>query len=210
MLKVFGNPKSTCTRKVLMTLLEKEQPYEFESLDFRKGEHKSAEHLARQPFGVVPVLQDDNFSIYESRAIIRYIDHRFDGKKLSPNTAQDFGRMEQWISIEQSYFSAPALQIIKQRYFAPIWGQPSDENIVNEALPKIEKALDVAEKALSAQPYLAGAMFSLAEISWMPYIEYLFPSDMAHLINDRPYLLKWWQKISQRPTWLEVKTFNQS
>ena len=53
-MKVFGHPMSTCTRKVLTVLAEKGQKFDFVLVDLSKGEHKQAEHLDRQPFGVVP------------------------------------------------------------------------------------------------------------------------------------------------------------
>jgi glutathione S-transferase len=52
-MKVYGNPASTCTRKVLTVFAEKGVEPEFVTIDFAKGEHKSPEHMARQPFGQV-------------------------------------------------------------------------------------------------------------------------------------------------------------
>jgi hypothetical protein len=53
MIKVFGHPASTCTRKVLMTLAETNTPFELTTIDFAKGEHKQQPHLSRQPFGQI-------------------------------------------------------------------------------------------------------------------------------------------------------------
>jgi glutathione S-transferase len=71
MLKVFGHPMSTCTRKVLTTVNELGLPHEFVVVDFATGEHKQPAHLSRQPFGQVPAIDDDGFALYESRAICR-------------------------------------------------------------------------------------------------------------------------------------------
>ncbi len=76
MIKLFGHPMSTCTRKVLFTLNETNTPYEMEMVDITKGAHKSPEHVARQPFGQLPALDDDGFKMYESRAMARYIDEK--------------------------------------------------------------------------------------------------------------------------------------
>jgi len=54
MIKVYGHPMSTCTRKVLATIHENNIPHEFTVVDFAKGEHKMEPHLSRQPFGQVP------------------------------------------------------------------------------------------------------------------------------------------------------------
>ena len=55
-LKLFGDPLSTCTLSVAIVFHEKQVPFEFHSIDFAKGEHKSPEYLRKQPFGQVPYL----------------------------------------------------------------------------------------------------------------------------------------------------------
>jgi glutathione S-transferase len=203
-MKVYGFPLSTCTRKVLMTLHEKNHPYEFISVDIGKGQQKQPEYLARQPFGVVPVLDHDGFSLYESRAIIRYLDAALPGEKLTPTDVKNFGEMEQWINVEQAYLSGPAIQLIKQLYFAKMQRLAPNTAIIEEAIPKVEHVLDVAEQRLAKTPYFAGSTFSLADITWMPYIEYLFPSGLGDLIQNRSGLKAWWEKVSQRPSWVKI------
>ena len=71
-LKLHGSAMSTS--RVLVTLHEKALPYEFILVEISKGNQKSEEYMKLQPFGKVPVLEDDGFRIYESRAICRYLD----------------------------------------------------------------------------------------------------------------------------------------
>jgi len=203
-MKIYGFPASTCTRKVLMTLNEKDYPYEFISVDIRSGEQKQPEHLARHPFGVVPVMDDDGFMLYESRAIIHYLDAKLTNNPLMPKDVKNFGEMEQWMNVEQSYLSFPAVQLVKQLYFAKMQRIAPDTAIIEGAMPKVEYALDVAEKRLVKQPYFAGSTFSLADITWMPYIEYLFPSGLGELVNDRVALKAWWERVSARPSWVKI------
>ena len=61
------------TARVLVTILEKELPYEHILIDIAKGNQKSEAYKKLQPFGKVPVLDDDGFFIFESRAICRYL-----------------------------------------------------------------------------------------------------------------------------------------
>jgi glutathione S-transferase len=70
-LKLYGSAMSTS--RVLTTILEKELPYEFIRVDISKGEQKSEDYKKLQPFGKVPVLDDDGFIMYESRAICKYL-----------------------------------------------------------------------------------------------------------------------------------------
>lgn len=70
-LKVYGS--AMATSRVLVTLLEKELPYEFVLIDIAKGDQKSEEYKKLQPFGKVPALDDDGFLMFESRAICKYL-----------------------------------------------------------------------------------------------------------------------------------------
>ncbi len=73
-IKLYGMTMSTCTRRVRCVLEEMGLPYEIVLVDLRKDEHKQPAHLAIQPFGKVPVLEDiDGTKIFESRAIMRYL-----------------------------------------------------------------------------------------------------------------------------------------
>lgn len=197
-MKVYGHPASTCTRKVLCALAEKGVNYEFVLVDIMKGEQKSPEHLARQPFGVVPVLEDEGFVLYESRAILRYLNAKLGG--LAPTDAKDLGIMEQWISVEQSYFSPPAMKAILEIFFSPMKGTTPDQDVVKKGKEDAAKALDVLERALVGKEFLAGS-FSIAEITYAPYFQYLFDTGLGDIVKERPNVAAWWGRISERPSW---------
>lgn len=199
-MKVYGHPASTCTRKVLFTLNEKGAAYDFVLVDFAKAEQKSPEHLARQPFGVVPVLDDGDFRIYESRAIIRYLDARLAGQSLTPSELQARGRMEQWISVESSYVSPPAMKAIMNIWYSSMAGKAPDAEVVAAGKAGAAKALDVVEQGLVGKDYLAGE-FSLAEVTYAPYLQYLQDFGMGDVISERPNIAAWWARVSGRPAW---------
>jgi len=204
-MKLYGSPISTCTRKVLCTLSEKGAQAEFVNIELFKGDQKKADYMTvHQPFGRVPAIDDDGFSMYESRAIIRYLDDRLPGTKLVPADAKGRAMMEQWTSVEYSYVSGPALKIIRERVFHPMLGVPSDEAKVEAGKKELGPTLDVLEQRLANAPYLAGKDFSLADICYLPYIDYLFEAKEGELITTRPHVAAWWKRISERPSWKQV------
>jgi glutathione S-transferase len=204
-MKIYGNPLSTCTRKVLVTLAEKGQEAELVVLDFAKGDHKQPAHLASQPFGVIPSLDDDGFQLYESRAMMRYVDAKYPGTPLVPGDLRARARMEQWISVEQSYISPAAMQIVREVMFKKMMGGGApDPKVVEAGRAKLSHGLDVLDKALAKDPYLAGSTFSLADVTYLPYLEYLFPSEAGDLVTSRANVGAWWKRISERPTWKKV------
>lgn len=121
-LKLYGNPASTCTNRVRTVAEELGVTYEFVLVDFAKGEHKAPEFVAIQPFGQVPYLDDDGFKVYESRAICRYLALKYGGiGKLIPDPTdfQKTGLFEQAASIEQSSFDVFASQLAWENVFKP-------------------------------------------------------------------------------------------
>jgi glutathione S-transferase len=203
-MKLYGNFGSTCTRKVLLTLAEKGEEVQFVSINLAKGEQKSSDHVQRQPFGVIPVLEDDGFSLYESRAIIRYLDAKLPNPRLTPTDLRDRARMEQWISVEHSYFSSAVMGIVVQKLFLPMRGQQPDEGIVAQGRKQVERVLDVLDRGLDGHVHLAGEDFTLADICFMPYVNYLFAAREAEVVSPRKNVASWWARVSARPSWRKI------
>ena len=198
-MQIFGHPMSTCTRKVLMTLAETNTPYDLVVVDFAKGEHKQNPHLARQPFGQVPALQDGDFELYESRAMCRYINDKAGGA-LVPRDIADRARMEQWISVETSNFTGPVMKFV----FHHIFHREQPAAVLEAAAESLDKALAIMDKQLATHAFIAGESFSLADICYMPYIEYGMSTPAKDLFAKHPHVVAWWSKISEKPTWRKV------
>ena len=196
MLKVYGHPWSTCTRKVLMTLAENETPYELIVVDFAKGEHKAEAHLRRQPFGRIPALDDDGYELFESRAICRYLNEKVGGK-LVPGDLHGRGKMEQWISIETSEFSAHAMKFVYEHIFK----RPQEASVIEAAGKALDVTCGVMDRELGRSAFLAGDGFTLADICFMPYIEYGMGTPAKEIFAKHPRFMAWWNKVSERPTW---------
>jgi glutathione S-transferase len=199
MVKVYGHPMSTCTRKVLLTLIETNTPYEMQVVDFAKGEHKKEPHVHRQPFGRVPAIDDDGFELFESRAICRYLSEKAGGK-LVPADIKARAKMEQWISVETSELTPNAMKFVYKHVFH----RPQDEAVLEAAGKALDEACAVLDKQLAATPLLAGAEFSLADVVYMPYFEYVMLSPAKDIVAKHRHVMAWWNKISERPAWRKV------
>lgn len=199
MIKVYGHPMSTCTRKVLTTLVETNTPYESISLDFAKGEHKSPEHLARQPFGKMPALEDDGFWLYESRAMARYVNDKAGGK-LVPSDLKSRAMMDQWTSVEYSYFTGPTMKFVFQHVFQ----RPQDPAALAAAQTELDHTLPILDAHLAKHDYFAGAEFSLADIGYAPYVEYAMMTPLKETFAKYPHFSAWWNRVSERPSWRKV------
>ncbi|MBZ4375299.1 glutathione S-transferase family protein [Corallococcus sp. AS-1-6] len=195
-MKLYGNPMSTCTRKVLTVLAEKGHQAEFVNIDLMKHEQKTPEHIARHPFGVVPALElDDGFIMYESRAIARFLDRTLPGPSLTPADPKAYALMEQFIGVEQSYFSNQAMKIVMERFR----GTNNEENIA-KGREGMKRPLEVLDAALANRPFLAGNDFTLAEVCFAPYMEYLFAMGEKDTVAPYKNVMAWWDRVSNRPS----------
>ena len=198
-MKVYGHPMSTCTRKVLTTLTENNTPYELVLVDLMKGEQKQPEHLARQPWGKVPSIDDDGFKLYESRAIIRYLNDKVGGK-LVPTDLRARALMDQWTSIEYSYFTTPTMKHVVHHMFQ----RPQEPASLEAATKELEHTLPVLDAHLAKHTYFAGNDFSLADITYMTYVEYGLATPVKEVYAKHPHFMAWWTRVSERPSWRKV------
>jgi glutathione S-transferase len=198
-MKIYGDPLSTNTRKVLTTLAELELPHELVHVDFAQGEHKHAAHLERQPFGQMPALDDDGFVLYETHAMCRYLDARAGGRLL-PSDLKSRALVDQWMSVESANFSAHAMKFV-YHYLLRV---EQDSDVLARATAGLEHALGILAKELTAKPYLAGQSFTLADICYMPYFEYVLLTPAREHFAKHPSLMAWWSKVHDRPSWRAV------
>ena len=198
-MKIFGDPLSTNTRKVLTTLSELGTPYELVTVSFARGEHKHDAHLARQPFGQMPALEDEGFVLYETHAMCRYLSARAGGA-LMPSELRARAIVDQWMSIESATFSVYAMKFI----YHHLLHVEQEASVMAHAAAGLDKALGILAKELSAKPYIGTEAFTLADICYMPYFEYAMRTPAEAHISKYPSLLSWWSKVSERPSWLKV------
>jgi glutathione S-transferase len=203
-MKVHGHPWSINTRKVLMAAAEKGHDAELALVMLPKGEHKRPEHMALHPFGKVPVLQDEGFVLYETQAINRYLERTLSGRALVPPDARGAALVDQWIGVVDSYFSPHAQPFIVETMFRRYLGGEQNARAIEAGRAGMQPVLDAADRRLAEQPYLAGSELSLADIHFMPYIEYLMRIGAAELITSRKSFAAWWERASSRASWHRV------
>ncbi|ESW18227.1 hypothetical protein PHAVU_006G023400 [Phaseolus vulgaris] len=204
--KVYG-PDYGSTKGVLLCLIEKEVEFETVHVDGFKGEHKQPEYLKMQPFGLFPVVQDGDYVLYESRAILRYFAEKYknQGTDLLGKTVEDRGLVEQWLDVEAHNFTPPIYSLVKIYFASVLEGVPADPKAIKENEEKIEKYLDIYEKRLSQTKYLAGDFFSLADLNHLPFTSYLMNEmEKGFMVRERKHVSAWWDDISSRPSWKKV------
>ncbi|KAI0696180.1 glutathione transferase [Cytidiella melzeri] len=211
-LKLVGNPISTCTRRVALVLKEKKVPFEFVTVDIRKREHKLPDYLEKQPFGQIPyIIDEDGFQLFESRAICRYIaaKYRDQGTPLIPDASdlKATALFEQAASIEFSNFDGYAHTLSFETIVKPmLLGKTPDQEVVKNTLAILDSKLKVYDVILGKQKYLAGDELTLADLFHLPYGARLEQDVGLDIFGeDKPNVVRWWKDISSRESWQAVK-----
>ncbi len=205
-MKVHGHPISGGTRLVLMALAEKKVPYELVTLDFAKGEHKQPAHVARQPFGKVPAIEHDGMTLFESRAIARYIADAFPGASILPTDAKQRALVDQWVNVELSEFNPTAHPLALELVIKPAMGMGApDPAAVERGRVAVAPVLAVLDRALEGKSHLVGEQFSLADMVFMPDLELLHVGGEGPRIAKFANVARWWNQISERPSWRAAK-----
>ena len=164
---LFGFPHSSFVHIVQLVLAHKEVPYTFHDLEPDMG---SPKHVVLHPFDRVPILQHADFVLYETSAIVAYLEELFPQPALQPGQPRDRALMNQWISAVNSYYYPYMIyHVTHERLVYPQLGIASDEKVVAHALPKVERALHVLETALGrGTDYIIGRELTLADFFMLP------------------------------------------
>jgi glutathione S-transferase len=201
MINVHTVPGSPYTRGALIACIEKGAPYRV--LPLGPGETKQAAHLARHPFGRMPAIDDDGFGLYETQAIIRYVDAVYGAPRaLTPKDPKAEARMNQAIGILDWYFFAPgaAIDLVFNRVVAPKLGFPSDDAKAAAAVPATRYVVGVLAGFLANGSYIAGDAFSLADVHLGPHLDMLAEcAEGAEMVKGTP-VAGWLERLNARPS----------
>jgi glutathione S-transferase len=199
---VYGVPGSPFVRSACLGLEEKSAPYRIQG--FGAGEMRSEAHLKLHPFGRVPVIDHGGYRLYETQAILRYIDAAMPGPSLQPSEPKAIGRMNQIVGINDWYlFPQVARVIVFQRIVGPVlMGITPDEAAIAAAVPAAELCLGELDRLLGNQLFMAGDRLSIADLMLAPQLCYLEATPEGRRILDGTALLAWLERMNARPSML--------
>ena len=196
---VHSIPGSPYGRAVLAALEEKRAPYRLQPL--APGGHKAPAHLARHPFGRIPAFEHDDFQLYETQAILRYIDRVAPGVSLTPSDPGAAARMDQAMNVNDWYlFPGVAAVIVFERVIGPrLLGKAPDETAIAAAMPKARVVFDELARLLGDAPWFAGETFSLADLMIAPQFDlFRLTPEWASLAS--PALAAYLDRAEARPS----------
>lgn len=204
---LIGPDFSTYVRTARIACVEKGITHDL-TTDHLSGPEslQSEAHLTFHPFGRIPVMLHDDFRLFETSAICRYIDAAFEGPALIPTERRQAALMEQWISAYNDYVNPAVLRRHILPYAFPKGpdGQP-DREVIDVGLPEVASVLKVLNTALEAGPFFLGETPTIADFFLLPAIDYLRTTpEGPELLAAAPNVLRHRNAFAERTSYRET------
>ena len=203
---VYGPAFSSYVWSARLALAEKGVTHELVDVPF--GAHREETHMSRQPCAKIPDIEHDGFVLYETQAIMRYVDERFAGTPLQPEDVHQWSRMNQIIGIVDAYaWPSIAGAILFNRVLVPrLLGGTPDEAAIAAALPRARLCLAEIERLMEDHRFLAADFVSLADLMVIPLL-YFFSNvpDGRAPVAEHPKLQSWMRHMETRQSFQVTK-----
>jgi glutathione S-transferase len=198
-MRFHSNPLSQHSRRVVMAILELGLDVEIKVVDFTKGEHKSPAYLAHNPNGKVPVLEDGDFWLWESNAIMAYLADKKPGQSLYPTDAKQRADVHRWLFWESAHWNPACAHLTFERVLKPaFYKQQPDPVLVKLGETNLARYGAVLDGQLAGKEYVTGRL-SLADLSIGSMLMYAKAAqfDLAAF----PNVTAWLARLEARDSW---------
>lgn len=199
MLQILGRASSINVRKVLWTCAELDIAFEREDWGTGFRSTQTPEFLALNPNAMVPVIRDDDFVLWESNTIIRYLASRYGGESFYPTPAQARARVDQWLDWQATDLN----NAWSYAFMSLVRHSPAhqDSAALAQACSTWSRHMAILERQLdSTGAYVSGDAFSLADIAIGLSVQRWFATPLEH--PPLPAVAAYYERLSQRPGYL--------
>jgi glutathione S-transferase len=168
-MKLYQFPFSPNCQKVIAVAHEVGVPLELATVELFKGEARTPAMLAKNPNGKLPILEDADFVLWESTAMLTYIATKAGRVDLAPTTLRERADVDRWTSWQGAHFGPAIRKVAFERIVKKLGGLGApDEALVKAGTEEFAVAASVLEQSLGAKEYVCGRL-SIADFALAPY-----------------------------------------
>jgi glutathione S-transferase len=201
-MKLYQFPLSPSCQKVVAIAYEVGARLETVDLDIFRGQAKTPEMLAKNPNGKVPILEDGDFVLWESSAMLGYVARRADRMDLAPVTLRERADVDRWLAWSDAHLSPAVRKVAFERVVKKLAGLGApDEAAVKVGSDLFNTAASVLDRSLERKEYLCGAL-TIADFASVPYAVLCESSglDLAPYRNVQRWLERMLERDSMKRT----------
>ncbi len=198
---VFGAAYSAYTRIVRLALIEKGVSYRLEPIDIFAPGGPSEGYRARHPFARIPAFEHDGFRLFETSAIVRYVDAALPGPPLRPFDPRAAARCDQIVAILDNYgYRALVWDLFVECVRKPSRGELPDAERIAVGRDLAARTLTAIADLAGPAPWLVDGRLSIADLHMAPTLAYATTSmEGRHLVAAVPRIAAWWEAMAARP-----------
>ncbi len=197
MIKLYDFSRSPRARKVRIALAAKGLEYKKVPIDITKGEQKTSEYLAINPYGKVPALQDNGATVYESTIIMEYLDATYPTPPLLPDDVGQRARARVLMHYADHPYESAVATLTAELLLKPLRGGAADHAVLSQAKAALNRCFDHLTNELGNNDFLIGSTLTLADI---PYVSWALLFPKLHVDIPYPKLEAWINRLKGQPS----------
>jgi glutathione S-transferase len=189
-IKIYGVPPSSFTRTVRLACHEK-------GIDYELVPTMPGQMDGLNPFQKIPAITHGDLTLYESTAILRYLDRAFPGPALWPQDSREAALCDQWVSAVNDSLVNSALRFLASHFgFLPV-----PQEMADKYLAKARDVVPVFDRQLGGSRYLVGDSATAADLFLAPIV-FTFPAvpGLKEIGEASPNIGRWMREMSARPS----------
>ncbi|MBZ4399705.1 glutathione S-transferase family protein [Myxococcus sp. MISCRS1] len=199
-MKLYFHPMSGNSRRVLLVATHLDVPLERVMVDLPKGEQRAASHLGRNPNGLVPVLDDDGFLLWESRAIMQYLVELTPGQTLLPTEARGRADVSRWLFWCSAHMAPACTILVQENFVKAMTGRgPPDPAEVARGEALFAKYARLLDEHLAGKTWVSQERLTLADFSLAAGFALAGPARLP--LGDFPNVRTWLGRVQELEAW---------
>ena len=203
MLEIFGRRNSSNVIPVMWAIGEIDLPHIRHNIGGTFGGDTTPEYLEMNPNGLIPVLKENDFVLYESHAILRYLCRTHSEGQLYPADSQQLALAEQWMEWHKFHFMMNLMPVFVNLVRTP--EAKRDMSLVDQKIDATNQQLKILDQHLANRSYILGHQFSMADIPSGALIYKYYNLDIPRI--DLPNIEAWYQRLLERPAYQQHAAF---
>jgi glutathione S-transferase len=201
-MKLYGDPGSGSTRRVLAVLYHVGAGFDFQLIDLFKGDNRSEDFLDLNPNGAIPVLVDDDVVLFEASAINLHLARKF-GSTLLPQ-GHDGALTLQWMFWAAEHWRQGPPALFNERIVKPVMGVAQDPRVIADAEASIRKFAAILDEHLNKRRYVVGEHVTLADFDLAATFTHLTRTHPPYA--EFPNVMAWHRRLLEEvPAWARTR-----
>lgn len=192
MLIIYGSPISSPTNKVRYVANYLKIPFDFKRINLAAGEQRQENYLKTNPYGRIPAIDDDGFTLAESNAIMRYLANKTHSE-LYPQELQKRAIVDQWIDYASQHVLLALSRVMFNTYFYKLARVEKDERSLQDGYKFINQYLPVIENQLKHHSFITGDSFTLADIALLAGLDVVELAEVD--LSPYPHIVQWRKQL---------------